>query len=645
MSGMQSTVLRLERQIQQENLRALAALHQQYEALAQAVLTAARSRGYLGNDPLGAVGELLRPPATGRHLGEAALELWRAFFACFRPDEAAFEQVRFRERAQALERRIEALSPGQAPDAQLAGDLLAALTELWHERHQVINERLDQLIRELSQHQAQIQSAQLATAHSADEIQRAVQVMAVALQEVGDPVKHQEPLAMQIQRLLARYRTTLLASARRSQEMVAAFGTFVAAVKAVALDQPSPALPEEAQGVVEEVRRLTQSRRELEGVLREARTQIATLEAQRRELMEEVAARDRRLEALDRGETGEALDARLARYREAFAALEANGDWKTPLEAARTLERVVSLTAAEQEAAHRILERQLGEIVRGLEELRRVQPLAEDPRRFRPRLFGMGARYDFKSVPGLLQATRDAARDLLLYGERMRWTVGVQVLARQAPKLRAVFKELVGLVADWREKLGDPPPASLSIRMDGGSGLLALPAIVSADLDTILRRKAKAALPASDLAPLLEECVALYHKTLLEAKGGDIPRTEKPKRESAVQACGRLAQELTQLAGSCETAFHEAAKTDFRLEEPDTRLLGEEALARVVLTHLDGAVAEIAGWPHAPAAKLAHVPSKRDLDRLLACMRERVDYLELAARYRIQLASASAPGR
>jgi len=636
MSGLHSTVLRLERQIQQENSRALAALHQQYEDLSQAILTAARSHGYLGNDPLGAIGELLRPPSTGIQLGESAAELWRTFFACFRPDEAAFEAVSFRTKAEALDSRLAALTGGQAPDLQLTADLLAALAELWHDRHEAINARIDQLIVELSRNQAQLGSAQLATAHSADEIKRAVDVVAVALAEAGDPVKAEEPLAVQIQRLLSRYRHDLLENRRRTQETVALLGSFIAAIHAVASDRDGPTLPGEAQLVVDEVRRLHHSRRELETTLREVRTQVASIEASRRELMEEVAARDRRLEALDRGDSAGEVDERLKLYRAAFAALEANGDWKTPLEKARSLERVISLTERELETARKIVDRQLTEIARGLEDLRKVNPLSEDPKRFRPRLFNMGARYDFKSLMGLVQATRDASRDLLVYAERMRWSLGVQVLARQAPKLRAVFKELVGLVADWREKMGDPPPVSLSVRMDGGSGILALPAIVAADLDTILRRKAKATLPASDIAPILEECVALYHKTLSEAKGGHLPRPEKPKRETYVQACARLALEMTQLAGSCETAFHEAAHRDFRLDESDTRLLGDEHLVRVVLTQLDAACGELAGLPNAAPETFKPAPSKRDLDRTLAAVRERVEYLELFSRYRIQ---------
>jgi uncharacterized coiled-coil DUF342 family protein len=640
MAGIQSTVLRLERQIQQENARALTALHQQYDALAEAVLQAARGRGYLGNDPLGAIGDLMMPPATGRQVGESALELWRTFFACFRPDEAAFEAVKFREQAAAFEARIAALGPGEVPDLQLASELLAALAELWHARHQTINERIDHLITDLSQHQAELGSAKLETAHSEDEIKRAVDVVDIALKAAGVPPQPNEPLAQQIQRLLTRYRDDLVKNRKRSQETIAALGTFIAAIRAVALDQTSPPLPPEAEAVVNDVRKLNQARRDLETALREARTSLASVEAQRRELMEEVASRDRRLERLDRHEDAAQVDERLKLYRAAFAALEGGGDWKTPLEQARTLERVISLQAPESETAVKILDRQLGELARSLEALRKLSDLAEDPRRFRPRWFG--AKYDFKSLPSLVQATRDAGRDLLAYCERMRWAVGVQVLARQAPKLRAVFKELVGLVADWREKLGDPPPVSLSVRMDGGSGILALPAIVAADLDTILRRKAKAALPASDLAPILEECVELYRKTLIDAKGGDAARVEKPKRESHVQACSRLAQELTQLAGACETAFAESARHDFKLDEEDARLMGEEHLARVALTHLDGSCGELAALPNAPSQKFTHPPAKKDFDRLLACARERAEYLELMARYRFQLAAAGA---
>ncbi len=647
MSGIQSTVLRLERQIQQENARALTALHQQYESLAEAVLRAARLRGYLGGDPLGAIGDLMLPPATGRQVGESSLELWHTFFACFRPDEAAFEAVKFRDKARALDDRIATLAPGEVPDLALAAELMAALAELWHDRHQTINERIDHLIKDLSTHQAQLGSAQLETAHSSDEISRAVAVIEVALKEAHVPPQPGEPLASQVQRLLARYRHDLLANRKRMQETIAALGTFIAAIRAVALNQQPPPLPPEAMAVVEDVRKLDGARRELETTVRDLRTQMASLEAQRRELMEEVASRDRRLERLDAGDIGgdgKDLDERLKYYRQAFAEFEAGKDWKTTVEKVRMLERVISLPLADSDTAVKILDRQLGELTRSLDELRRISPLCDDPKRFRPRLFGMGAKYDFKALPSLAQATRDAGRDVLAFIERARWAAGVTVLARQVPKLRAVFKELVGLVADWREKLGDPPPVSLTIRMDAGSGILALPAIVAADLDTILKRRAKAALPASDLAPILEECVALYFRTLLEARGENVVRVEKPKRETNVQTVARLAAELTQLAGTCETVFSEAAHSDFRLGEPDSRLMADEHLARVALSQLDVSCAELAALPNAPAQKFLTLPGKKDFDRLLACARERVDWLEQVARYRFQVVVARVEG-
>jgi hypothetical protein len=121
-----------------------------------------------------------------------------------------------------------------------------------------------------------------------------------------------------------------------------------------------------------------------------------------------------------------------------------------------------------------------------------------------------------------------------------------------------------------------------------------------------------------------------------------VPRAEKPKRETHVQACARLAQELTQLAGSCETAFHEAAKSDFKLDDEDSRLIAEEHLARVALTQLDGACGELASFTNAPTAKFTTPPTKKDLDRLLQCCRERGEWLELMARYRFQTAQGSA---
>ena len=86
--------------------------------------------------------------------------------------------------------------------------------------------------------------------------------------------------------------------------------------------------------------------------------------------------------------------------------------------------------------------------VRGLRVLGTGSDL-DDPKRFRPRLL-LGSRYDFKSLSGLSQASRDAARDLFAYISRARWASGVAGLAKDLPKLQRVFREMVSLVATWR---------------------------------------------------------------------------------------------------------------------------------------------------------------------------------------------------
>ena len=655
-----STVLRLERRITLDNARALGELHERYSELAAAVLAAAQARGHLGSDPLGAVADLSTMPPAAAALGHGVLGLWRTFFACFRPDEAAFEAARFQADAEELEQRLANLPAEAAPEPALAAELVAALQGFWQARHQAIDERLDLLIRDLTTQQAKIGSVELARAHGSDEIARASAAVRLALAEAGlapagggekaggggkaapgEKPEAEQPLAQEITRLLVHYRAELAEHRSRGQEIVAAFGAFVAAVRSAAKDAPGPSLPPEAEAVVAEVRRLEAARRAMANEADSVRTALAQAEAERRELMEELADRDARLGRIERPAAGDDVDKRLALYRQAFAELEAGHDYRLTLEKVRTIERVVSLPAAEGEALLRMLDRTLADMARSLDDLRKISTLADDPKRFRPRgsLFGFGpssSRYELKRVEGLVAALRDAGRDLLIYVERQRWALGVGALARQVPKLRAVFKELVGLVAMWRAKLGDAPPVSLTVRMDAGSGILALPAIVGADLAGILRRKAKAGPAATDLAPIIEDCVALFHHALVEARGTAVPRVPKPKRESSIQAVARLAAELTALAAATETAFAEAARSDFRLDPSDRALLDDEHLSRLALGQLDAACLELAGRPDVPPQEFPALPGKRDFDGLLNAARARVEWLELLASYRFQ---------
>ncbi len=638
----------IERQIRDDRAQALARVTAAYEQLADAVVLAARARGWLGGDPHEAVRVLSAPDPAFAGLGAAAGDLWLAFFGCFRQDEQAFEAQAFRVQADDLNRRLAAVPAGERPDAQLTLDLLVALEQLWQQRHAVINQRLDQLIGDLGKQQAVVGSAQLSAAHAVDELGRAMQVLDGAALASGLALPAGEALLDRLARILAHHRGLAERHQQGERETKRAFALFLQAVKAVATHGPVPALPAEAQGVIDLVRSVDEVRREQERQLRDLKSQIATLEAQRRELLTSLEQRERKLTALDQPEA--AVDQRLALYRQAFAVWETGGDPQAVLDQVRTLERVVILARAEAETLVKALDRCHADLVRALTDLHTVQPLVEDPKRYRPRGFlGFGGRseYDLKSVPGLIEAIRDGGRDLRQYADRARWAVGVQDLARQVARIRAVFKELVKLVAHWREKIGDPPPVSISISLDGSSGVLALPAVVASDLESMLKRKTKVGPACEVLAPLLEDCVALYHGTVCQAKGAVIARSQPPagKRESPIQKVTRLTSELTELAGTCEAAFGEAAQRDFRLEAEDQRLLAEEHLLRGALGALDAAGAEVTGLrgvpPTVPGAKAGSsfpaLPPKKDIIGIREAVILRVAWWEDLSRYRVEV--------
>ncbi len=647
--------LSLERQIRDERSDALGRMHAAYEQLAQALVEGARSRGWLGADPLEALRVVLAPDAQLHQLGAAAGDLWLAFFTCFRTDEQAFEAQTFRTLADELNRRLAQVPAGGRPDPQLTIDLLIALEQLWHQRHEVINQRLDQLIGELGTNQAQLGSAQLFTAHAQDEISRAMQVLEGAAVAAGLALPANEQALDRLTRILAHYRGLSQTHETAARETTKAFALFLKAVRAVATRGEVPALPPEAQAVVDIVRSLDDARRENEKAIRELKGHVATLEAQRRELLTTLERRERRITTLEHGDAS--TDERLALYRQAFAQWETGGDPRAVLEQVRTIERVVVLAKADAEQVVKALDRCHADLVRGLADLHAVLPLIDDPKRYRPRTFlGFGGKsdYDLKSVPGLAEALRDGGRDLRLYADRARWAVGVQDIARQVARIRAVFKELVKLVAHWREKLGDPPPVSISISLDGSSGVLALPAVVATDLEAMLKRKTKVGPAALVLAPILEDCVALYHATVCQAKGTAIARSQpSAKRESPIQQVTRLTAELSDLAGTCEAAFGEAAQRDFILEDPDARLLAEEHLLRGTLTVLDTACAELLGHRGVPPAvpgstggalsggkpgsSFPALPPKKDIAGIRDAIELRVSWWEDVARYRFAI--------
>jgi hypothetical protein len=276
-------------------------------------------------------------------------------------------------------------------------------------------------------------------------------------------------------------------------------------------------------------------------------------------------------------------------------------------------------------------------VVKCLHDLRKIAPLTEDPKRLRPRLL-LGSRYAFKTLPGQTQALRDAARDVLEFIARLRWAAGVKILAKDSTKLQRVFREMIALIATWRENMGDPPPASISIQLESGNSIIALPAILATDLEVVLRRRGKpAAQAATVIVPIMNECVELYHATLTKAKGEDIARVEGEKRETGQQALLRLAGELTSLGGMLEALFGEAAAADWKISDADEALISDDRLMLLSLQQLDVACDVLAVLAGAPKTAFSPLPAGRGSDKLLACAKERVHWLEEVARYRFEV--------
>lgn len=639
MTETRTTVSRLERQIQFDQAQALIAVRQAYGNLAEQVLRIARERGYAGGDPLGALGQAFAPSPWLRPVGEAASEVWRVFFLCFRPDEANFEAKRFVEEAKPISDRLAALPAGGWPDPDLVVAILSTLSTFWEERHQAINQRLDQLIKELSQHQSQLGGAQMTAAHQADEMLRIDQLVAASAGEVQLPLVPHQTLTQRLAAVIGRYRDQWLAAVERERVALAAHRALANAVLSAARREPLPTLPPADTLAAQAVSILAHDRYTREDEVRALRGESARLQAEVRQLMEEVEERDRRIARYEFGPSAPVEeDQRLTLYRQAFADYEAGRDPKAVLAQVRQLERIITISAADAAQARKLLDRQLSEVVKVLHELHRIQPLTEEPKRLRPRLI-FGSKYTFDTVPGQAQAIRDAARDVLVYAARARWTLGVGVLAKEAPKLQRVFKEMVALVAMWRDKLGDPPGASISIDIGRGHALVALPALLATDLDAVLKRKGRAATQAcTDIVPVLEECLDLYRKVLEKAKGEAQPASaEAPKREAELAKLARLAGELTRLGGALEAAFAEAAQAGFTLNQSDQELIASDHLLLLALQQLDVACDVLAVLPGAPAGNFPALPGGRGtLDKLLAAAKGRATWLEDVARFRFQ---------
>ncbi len=632
-----TTIMRLAREPRDD--QAVQALQSAYQSLAEGVLAVAAERGYPGDHPMEALEALRLPHPDVIRLGAVAADLWLAFFGCFRPDEQAFELQQFREAADPINRKLSLLPPGSKPDVEMTLEMLQTLHDLWFMRQETISKRLDQLIADLSKHQVQLGREQLTAAHSADELDRLAQALEAARIALGVPAGAEDKPAETLGRILVAMRDAIEAQRRDARGNIEAFHHFLRAVGAVCQRQPVPALPPEAERVIAQVRAIDDARRAQEVHLRESKALIEALRAEQGELQDALKEKDRRLTASEQPEPE--ADARLALYRQAFAILDQGGDPRPLLEQVRELERVVPLGREEQAALSRALDASHDELVRTLTALHKLTPLTDDPKRHRPRgLFGIGGRKspERATVPGLVASLREAGRDLAVFAERARWTQGCLSFAREVPKLKMVFAELVRLVAHWRHQLGDPPPVSISISLDAGTGVLALPAVVVTDLEAIVKRRSKAAAAAQVLAPILEECAALYHAALVPALGIPIPRSQPAsKREGPLQATSRLGAELAQLAGRCEAAFREAAQQAFQPDEADRRLLADDHLLRAGLGVLDRAAGECLGRrgvPVPPGGGFPPVPGRGDALAVHNAIAARVNWFEDLARHR-----------
>lgn len=593
---LRQTATRLERTIRVEAAGALDVLHEAHQRLLADVLGAGRARGYAGDDPAEALAAAAGPDPAVRLVGRAAADLWLAFFACFRPDEQAFEATHFREAASALNRRIAQVPAGERPDPVLAADLLKALADLWQQRHTAISARLDDLIAQVTATKAGEQGAALASAQASDEVARVNDLIAAAAAATGAAVGKAESPAARLAAVLGRMHQLADAERRRSKETVAAFATFLTAVRAAATGSPGPDLPPEAAAVVTEVARIHAGRADRQAQIALLEQRIATLEVARAEQAEELAAAARR-----------------------------------PV-AALVKPAAVEVAPAAARAAVRVLERALGDLVRALIDLRQVSELTEDPGRFRPgrSLLGLTRRpaaFTLTTPSGLAAAHQAAGADLAVYAERAAWGAAVTRFARHVPDLRTVCRELVGLVARWRQKLGDPPPVSVSITLDGAEGVLALPAVLERDIAQLLRKKGKAQ-AVEDLAPLLAGAAELYAKALHDA-GVAVPAEEAPgKREAASVQGARLSARLTACAAAARTAFAEAVTSGFRLAGADADLSESGHVLRAGFVALDEAVGALATLPGAPpSSELSGPASKGDARALASAVDARVEWL------------------
>ena len=269
-------------------------------------------------------------------------------------------------------------------------------------------------------------------------------------------------------------------------------------------------------------------------------------------------------------------DQRLIAYRDAFRLLERGEDPKPLLEKIRDQERIFVCTNSEQNEALRLLDRSLEQAVSGLVTLRRVMPLGDDPKRYRPRRLGKSV-YNFKTLPGMLAACRDLSGDLRAFGDRIAWAEGLGNFGEVLKQLRPAMKEMVRLVADCRDKAGDRVTMSLTVNMQTMAGLASLPALLAGDLQTLARsRKAKDLIV--DILPLCEELIGSYHQALAEGSADCPDMPSASKRASPATRLKQLAKHLEELADFQDSQYQGAESQGFELTDNDRALMKDKDL-------------------------------------------------------------------
>jgi hypothetical protein len=456
-------------------------------------------------------------------------------------------------------------------------------------------------------------------------------ILGGVLKELGCEVPAGAAAPELLARLVKDWRAQLARHEEKARRAVATHLDFLASLQAAAAGRkPDPAQAGDGLDIVRAVREVVVARDTLEHECARLRATVAQM--QDRLTREE---EERRLAARRPDEGTE--DERLALYRRAFAEWERDGDPRPLLEEIRERERVFVVTAADAARTRDRLAECLETLAGRLEELYRILPLGEDPRRFRPRRFG-GGRYRFTELTGLTTACSDAAGDILGFIEAARQFVGIEILGTELDRLKPAFAEMVRLVADCRQKTAGRATLSAAVSLETRAGMAALPAVLGRDLQELLRGRAGRE-AAEQVVPLLTDCLALYRAALAKAIGGTPAASRTTAREKPAGALRRLHRDLLALVAAQERHLYEAEARHWELHAGEKALLDEPHLLQRALQDIDAACDVLAVLPGAPAAEFPALPSPRrfTLADLEEPCRVRRRWLAEIARYRVTL--------